>query len=1310
MKAGGAATGGGMNFQTAVTTLIAIHIATGRQISWVDSVLPESPISLSTETSGGGDDIRVDFESGCHAEMQVKKGLRRGPKLWSALESLAQGIARDSNEVGVLVVCGSASTSIKNELRKDIERIGDGRRDALKEISAEFVTRLESLGFSPEGICTRLRIYVVDAIEQSSERVQIALRDLETICLNGSNTTKAWDSLYRDSARLIEIRGRRDIVSIGRTLRSADVRLKHDVSEPASVLSAICQFNIQTNAELTIPGYNKALPIEDVWISTKVKEWQVASEAVVTDFTDALVQYQKSIEAKHSESTFDIEWLGRFVKHVIVVGGPGAGKTTAAKMLSRRYSLDGLPVLRVRLPQIVKRLANGEGLWDALVSLGLDGSGLNPNKMGIQFPWVVVADGLDECGSQKSDLSERLANLAKTHPHLRIIITTRPIGYDAAALAAWRHYRMLAQDDTSAVKALTELVEYLSNGKVKLEDRLGRLENVDSDLSEAIRRTPLVLALSAVLLAEGQPLARTKAGQYSAILRRIEANKKTRANDGGLSDPLLRHVLNAIGDHIIASPLSTTAQTTAFAVGSLSSSLGLSLLQSEDQVDRAISYWKEIGILENVAFNDDSYLTFIHRSFAEFASARYMIDIATSSDAIDEVILERISDDKWTEVIDFAGYLEWNHAIIAHLISGFSPTSICAVSVAKALKVAAYSTTEIDKVLATQLFNCVLQLGQTGRRDIISILAKHSLNARDRFPDIAFDVGNRLSKSEKPWSRLLGWTLLLGGQSSASMVHEIRSDVPSLVETILNDRDRDTTGVINLDRSPNRLIEQFAIRLIDAFVEAIPNEQAVEALSPIISLRDQLHMGFYQAVQERLIRYGLGESFQKSSFERGLERTWDAEAWANAFRESLQDMFMPFLELLTPEELLKTNPSDEEKHLQMSAILHITNFWHMGLDDISGAESDDLKRAEQEVMRGLINAAQIDLDQLVSEVIVFNEAIKHRPDADFRLFDRTVQVDCDLPTWLVNLSPALDFEQLSKSICESNPWMAQLATALVYANADNQRLEQIVNQALEHKSHSSLLLAAHLAEKLPTEKAISMLVETAADYDVDVSPVLNWLGTKATWSPQISEIVEGHLLRSNVDNAIAATGLLSSLGPESSGETTSLARQAYEYWRENEQPYPVRGGTVPRTPRDTLVELVELDQWSDEKLFEAASDLRPDVRKCAIGVLSASFDERVNLQTEFVERCINEQVSLDTIRETLRKAPNLNQHTAIQLAKYLLNHSDKKWRYVGLGVFELKSLTDHQKEELLSEVGNEQPVEIISRIEGIRAGITLTDA
>jgi hypothetical protein len=91
-RAGGAATGGGMNFQAAVTAIANIYMARGRPLLWLDTLIDDTPVALEVETGGEGDDLRLLLRDARTVEVQIKKGLRAGSDLWNSLLMLSKGV------------------------------------------------------------------------------------------------------------------------------------------------------------------------------------------------------------------------------------------------------------------------------------------------------------------------------------------------------------------------------------------------------------------------------------------------------------------------------------------------------------------------------------------------------------------------------------------------------------------------------------------------------------------------------------------------------------------------------------------------------------------------------------------------------------------------------------------------------------------------------------------------------------------------------------------------------------------------------------------------------------------------------------------------------------------------------------------------------------------------------------------------------------------------------------------------------------------------------------------------------------------
>lgn len=210
-RSAGSAGGGGYNFQAAATALACAHVFVGEPLNWPEG-RPLIPLAVEAETGGPGDDLKIACQGGAVIEVQVKKGLSRGTRLWDALLALVRGLEQDDNLYGVLLVNSDSSGPVKNDLREDIPRLAHGRKDYLKEITREFARRLDEAGVEDVLALRRLSVRVRDLYEGSEGHAH-ALGLLRGAV---DHPTRAWRDLVRDGHQLIEERGRRDVEALRR--------------------------------------------------------------------------------------------------------------------------------------------------------------------------------------------------------------------------------------------------------------------------------------------------------------------------------------------------------------------------------------------------------------------------------------------------------------------------------------------------------------------------------------------------------------------------------------------------------------------------------------------------------------------------------------------------------------------------------------------------------------------------------------------------------------------------------------------------------------------------------------------------------------------------------------------------------------------------------------------------------------------------------------------------------------------------------------------------------------------------------------
>ena len=242
------------------------------------------------------------------------------------------------------------------------------------------------------------------------------------------------------------------------------------------------------------------------------------------------------------------------------------GKTTLLKRIARRYSEDHIPILHVRLIAVAQRMRAGSSFEEAVFDLGLDGSGIaSAAARQAAFPnWLLLCDGLDECGKLQEEVAAGVARFAAGHPDCRVLVTTRPVGYDTAHFSDWRHYYLAPLEPSSAPAHLATLVSESALESSPFQDNICALCSAElerKETSKVVARSPLLLGLAASIIVRGGHLGATKERLFEQIFELIDEVPNSRIPEPPAPSALLRRFLDILGWHKTAHPLSRIDDT-----------------------------------------------------------------------------------------------------------------------------------------------------------------------------------------------------------------------------------------------------------------------------------------------------------------------------------------------------------------------------------------------------------------------------------------------------------------------------------------------------------------------------------------------------------------------------------------------------------------------------------------------------------------------------------------------------------------------------------------------------------------------------
>lgn len=330
-QSGGSAGGGGYDYQAEAYALVAAKILAEEVLNWAETGCDRIPVSVRMETGSGGDDLRISLRSGKKIEVQAKSGLQRGTDLWNALLALAHVVSSDANTYGILLTNGSASNTVKDKLKTGIERIGRNYENLheLPDIVQEFIRRLSAAKLDTCVVCKRLFIRVRD-LEPGSQGEETTFNVLRQVIAQPEQAGASRRVLVGDGLDLITLRGSCNSTNLAKILVQDGIVLSPKAKNTLVVREAYLQWSIERNKTFVIPGLQLALPMDKAWVRLKTMSAKsgVASMTTLEEQIRSYHEWHRLAEINARSDSISIEMAARVNRLLVVVAGPGAGKST----------------------------------------------------------------------------------------------------------------------------------------------------------------------------------------------------------------------------------------------------------------------------------------------------------------------------------------------------------------------------------------------------------------------------------------------------------------------------------------------------------------------------------------------------------------------------------------------------------------------------------------------------------------------------------------------------------------------------------------------------------------------------------------------------------------------------------------------------------------------------------------------------------------------------------------------------------------------------------------------------------------------
>lgn len=1072
---GGTAVGGGINFQAAITTIVGVHILSGTALNWFEGVCRDKPVAVWAESEGPGDDLRVELEDNVNIEVQAKKGLVRGAHLWAALQRIADAIHQGHLPYGVLAVASDSSNTICEDLAKDIKRLGQGRTDHLTDIGADWARQLSEVNIPAQTVCRCMRIRVIHALSAEETSISAAKDILRRVCARDEDADAAWNCLYRQAVLLIEERGRWTLPDLIRLLGSSNIAVREN-DLPASVMDRYSRWVIDTNSHFSITGINRKIP--NAHLLPMHLEKRTPTEFSSEDASSALERYHKGPERKSSMKEFDSIGTARFKHLAVVVAGPGLGKSTMLKELARQYAHDGYLVLRVALKPIAAAMQQGGSFSELLLTRALDGSGLLPHQIrsATGLNRVILADGLDECGSAHHEVAEQINKYAVGHPGTRIVVTTRPIGYETAELSHWTHYNLLPPRKEEGANNLQKLVSAVlisdpsrSSAGDLSQHRPGKIAP-----SDAISISPQLLGMSASLICLRRAVPTTRLGLYTELISLFE---KLPANTPPEQTDLCETVLDIIGWVLISSPLIAFDELISRTATLLAPMMETAPLALKRAIRLAITHWESVGLVEKVFHQGTALLTFIHKTFCEFVASRFLVNNRHDLKLIEEVI----DHPDRQEVLNFAVGLGLADTLIKVYLTRHAAG--CPGQLQPALLMLGNRDVDVSEASAQELIQQSFKAVEDGATDKFSIgLALSDVSARTGHLVESLAV-SKLDATD-PAIKLVAWATAIRCDSSHCDAVTLSAVFAELLKQVEPIKTRDILD--KKDRGDRDLLQLVGL----AALKAQPDDSARSFAEHELQDKKLLTIGFKFKVNDVLRSRGIEElPLPMLDLERGATPatlTYAGPSWTELSAGAFRSIAKAFANDRSATTITQSRP---HAFLQFAGLIHSSEFWNKPASDIGSWEHILDEPAVQSTIKAVAQLIPLDQHALAEEARDLIDRLDTNSIGSIFTFLPTV--DIDPPIWENAAHVPINRVEVMRGLLHPSVWINWLAAGIFhYLPMERNELEQILRKAKD----DSLGFVVDLIQHHHFEEMQPMLLQRLSeDASGDVSYIFEVL-------------------------------------------------------------------------------------------------------------------------------------------------------------------------------------------------------------------------
>jgi nucleoside phosphorylase len=726
-------------------------------------------------------------------------------------------------------------------------------------------------------------------------------------------------------------------------------------------------------ATFSIPGPTGVLlPIATAWTRLHVLNKQNA--APQQDIEELVRRYHEweQLASRADDNDYDAIDVAEIGWRVVVTGGPGAGKSTLCRKLAHDLTELDEVVMWISLPAFANRLHNGLNINTALIETATDGLDLPLDVRTALLTQAdcLVADGLDECGDLVVSVAEDLQRWATAHPLTRVVITSRPIGYEIKYFPEWEHYDLMPLRQDQLYSASWVLIQALAPDVTLLDKQAAWFHEQlkHNHVATLAARNPLLLGFLVQLSLRGEALAQERAGLYEQILNLWrEARPQGRTWQIRSLDALLTwRALEILGWLFLSSEKAPAASSHDKLVQQLSQQLarekGTHPLQESTAASDCLHFWHERGVLDRLHAGHQEIYTFVHSTFREYAAGRYLASLNRSE--IRQWVRNKYDDARWREPIVLASGCGAAEVVVETLLEIEADDEQAASLLFSALAESPTAPDRLTTLVADRLIAHLISHNAA----LPYAVAEQGMSLVKRIPDLFAPLLQPLLAHHQIWTRLAATDLALASGPECveiEKVEQLLKDVMSDPIDSLKPMEEEKKDKLNAKGLRGWLLDandgwgvqnDVIVRGAEVIARRRPDAATKELLQALY-LSSAISAATHGKLSLMLIELGCQEFVEQ---HQAISQK-DIRNWLNKGRKADQKMLETILRIT---QLPDSQPKKRRKLITLTTLIYALNVPKAGVNDWDILSRLDDVTAIEAVLRGFIRLYRIDAKEL----------------------------------------------------------------------------------------------------------------------------------------------------------------------------------------------------------------------------------------------------------------------------------------------------------------------------------------------------------